>query len=246
MRCHTKSEQNKFYSLLGLYTFCVGYYTPFVSDDCETTCCHFSFLSKDSTSTKNQIYHLSITFPQFKGQLHFWKLQFEALCCSRLACLHFSPQSQIISLMGHALSWAGWVLRFNVWLHWRQTTSISPHFSTCSLAVSSCTLSLQARQSPWTFVSICVTKIFRQNSGTIWRHSGQGTGLDLPLRWSTHLPQNVWPHGVAIWASRRGFLLPRKVLQLTSGHNVFALQIKRIFTNINCLLLFIYPLMDKL
>ena len=135
------------------------------------------FLSKDSTSTKNQIYYLSITFPQFKGQLHFWKLQFEALYCSRSACLHFSPQSQIISLMGHALSWAGWVLRFTVWLHWRQTTSISPHFSICSLAMSSCTLSWQARRLPGPSLAIASHRY----SGKVLVLFGGTAGKELAL-----------------------------------------------------------------
>ena len=103
-----------------LYTFCVGYYTPFVSDDCETTCCHFFFLSKDSMSTKNQIYYLSIMFPQFKGQFHFSKLQFEPLCFSKSTCLHFSPQSQIISLMA--------VLEINFWT-WSSTGPVGLKFT---------------------------------------------------------------------------------------------------------------------
>ena len=106
--------------------------------------------------------------------------------------------------------------------------------------VSSCTLSLQARQSPWTLVSNCVTKIFRQNSCTIWRHSGQGTGRDVPLSWSKHLPQTydrmAWPFE----RPEEAFCCQKKLPQLVGCHKVFTHQIKRIFANTRCLFLIIF------
>ena len=144
---------------------------------------------------------------QFNGQSIFLKLQDNSLCSFWFFCGNISPHAQVISFIGHALAWINWSIRFIVSLHREQIISICGQCFTWSLAVPRSNSSLHTRHFPWMVANTLFAKIFRQNFTTNWRHIAQGIGPAVCWKISTQCPQNVWPHGVATWASITGFAL---------------------------------------
>ena len=159
---------------------------------------------------------------QFNGQSIFLKQQDSSLCLSWFFCGNITPQAQVNSFIGHALEWTNWSMRFIVSLHREQIISICGECfrwslavtrTICrecfrwSLAVTRSNSSLHTRPFSWMVAKTLFAKIFRQNFTTNWRHITQGIGPAVCWNISPHCPQNVWPHGVATWASITGFAL---------------------------------------
>ena len=87
-------------------------------------------------------------------------------------------------------------------------TSIRGHFLMCSAEVSKLKWSLQARHSPWKVESRWKTKIFLQK--VVHLLATQVSWPVVFLNWVTQKPKKLCPYGVAMCASRIGFVLEKK------------------------------------
>ena len=154
--------------------------------------------------------YLSIICPQFKGQDILAKSHLLAVC-SRWSFLgNLFPHSHTISTMVHASSCKAWSWRLKLLPHKLHLISIRGHFLMCSAEVSKLKWSLQAMHSPWKVESRLQTKMFLQKFSTCWRHIAQASWPVVFLNWATQNPQKLWPHGVAMCASRMGFVLEKE------------------------------------
>ena len=96
---------------------------------------------------------------------------------------------------------------FTFLLHLPHGTSSWAHRLTWVLASSRGNSSWHQRHWPFSKFSMLPAKRFLQNDDTGILHSWQTLSLPWVLKHSTQNPQKLWPHGVAISASRTGFLL---------------------------------------
>ena len=96
---------------------------------------------------------------------------------------------------------------FTFLLHLPHSTSSWAHRLTWFLVLSRGSSSWHQRHWPFSKFSMLPAKRFLQNDDTEILHSWQTLSLPWVLKHSMQNPQKLWPHGVAISASRTGFLL---------------------------------------
>lgn len=151
--------------------------------------------------------YLFISFPHFRGHGTSRKLHHFSLCLSSSFFLKRVPHAQTISRSWHT-SWC-WnsSARFTFCLHLPHGTSSWLHRLTWFLASSRGNSSWHQRHSPFSRFSMLHAKRFLQNDDTEILHFWQTLSFPVVLKHSTQNPQKLWPHGVAISASRTGFLL---------------------------------------
>ena len=188
----------------------------------------------------NEFTYLFISCPHFRGHGTSKKLHHFSLCLSSSFFLTRVPHAQTISRSSHT-SWC-WnsSARFTFFLHLPHGTSIWLHCLTWVLASSRGNSSWHQRHSPFSRFSMLHAKRFLQNNDTEILHFWQTLSFPVVLKHSTQNPQKLWPHGVAISASRTGFLLD-------IWRNQIKNLLKRWYTShdYNCFLCYTYQTSHK-
>ena len=147
--------------------------------------------------------------PQFKGQGSSLKAHVVELWLASSFFFRRVPHSQTISLYSHSC-WCCWIsILLNSWEQRSQGFSIWSHWVTWVFAVSSGNLAWHQRHSPSTVANMLLANRFLQKADTGRLHIWHVVAVLFALNCSTQNPQKLWPHGVAISASRTGFLLQK-------------------------------------
>ena len=164
----------------------------------------------------SELTYLFISRPHFRGHGTSRKLHHFSLCLSSSFFLMRVPHAQTISRSSQtSWCWSSSAL-FTFLLHLPHDTSSWSHRLTWFLASSRGNSFWHQRHCPFSKFSMLPAKRFLQNDDTGILHNWQALSLPWVLKHSTQNPQKLWPHGVAISASRTGFLLDIKRNPITN------------------------------
>lgn len=134
------------------------------------------------------------------------------LCSSASALFNKTPHSHWMSAIRHSSLWLFRFALLTAAWHREHSVSSSPQHLTWSFAVFRGKRWWHHIHSPSTMASMLFAKRFWQKTTTDCRHIWQVIFPPPLVAWkvSTQNPQKLCPHGVAIWASNKGFLLWNK------------------------------------
>lgn len=159
-------------------------------------------------------YHIRLTnlftsFPQLSGHGTSFKPHIVWMWLSSSALLNVKPHGHNTSAIEQYALWTSSSLRLTMALHCLQGPSISSQCSMWSFALFSLTFLLHHLHSPSTMLRKLFARRFLHHPETGSRQLSHLITLPayLDLILFTHHSQKLWPHGVATWASNKGFLL---------------------------------------
>ena len=153
--------------------------------------------------------NLFISFPQLSGHGTSFKPHTVCMWLSSSALLNVKPHGHNTSAIVQVAMWASSSLRLTIALHCLQGPSTSSQSSMWSFALFSLTFLLHHLHSPSIMPRKSFARRFLHHPKTDPRQLSHLITLPayLDLSVFTQHSQKLWPHGVATWASNKGFLL---------------------------------------
>ena len=165
-------------------------------------------------SCRKKAHHIRLTnlftsLAQLNGHGTSFKPHVVWMWLSSSALLNVKPHGHNTSAIEQFALWASSSLRLTIALHCLQGLSISSQYSMWSFALFSLTFLLHHLHSPSTMLRKLFARRFLHHPETGSRQLSHLITLPayLDLILFTHHSQKLWPHGVATWASSKGFLL---------------------------------------